>query len=85
MKEPPSPYTVLIDCLQQDGLLSEAKGLDTLLHDVALTTGSEFTGEFGLKMKGLKKACWSRMSDKTRQAFKIASDTILKVWPEIGL
>jgi hypothetical protein len=85
MNEQPSPYAILIDCLQQDGLLTEAKELDGLLRHVAWTTGSEFMGEFGARMKKVKAKQWGRMSDKAKQAFRIASEPILKVWPHIGL
>jgi len=85
MNAQPSPYAVLIDCLQQDGLQDDAKELDELLRHIAWTTGSEFLGEFGFRMKRLKETQWDRMSDKTKQSFRIAAKTILKVWPSIGL
>ncbi len=85
MNNQQGPYADLIDHLRQDGLLQEAKELETLLLHVAWTTGTEFIGEFGLKMKSLKTAQWDRMSDKTRQSFKKAAEAILTVWPMIGL
>jgi hypothetical protein len=85
MNEQPSPYAILIDCLQQDGLRTEAKELDFLLRHVAWTTGSEFMGEFGARMKKVKAEQWGRMSSGSKQSFRIAAETILKVWPDIGL
>lgn len=85
MKEEPSIFAVLIESMKEDDLASEANQLDALLRHVAWTTGSEFLGEFGLKMKTLKSAQWNRMSDKTRESFANVAVAILKVWPEIGL
>jgi len=85
MNEQESPYAVLIDGLQQDGLQTEAQELDDLLRHVAWTTGSEFMGELGARMKKVKAEKWDRMSDGTKQSFRIAAKTILKVWPRIGL
>jgi hypothetical protein len=85
VKEEPSPFAILIDYLEEDGLAADAKQLNTLLRDVAWTTGSEFLGEFGLRMKELKTTQWHRMSSKTRASFRSATRAIVKVWPDIGL
>jgi hypothetical protein len=81
----PSPFAMLIDCMKENGLADEAKKLDTLLRGAAWTTGSEFKGEFGLEMKNIKRSSWNRMSEETNACFKSVADTILKVWPDIGL
>jgi len=81
-----SPFVTLIDCMKDDGLAAGAKRLDLLLHNkVAWATGSEFQGDFGLEMRGIKRSSWRRMSRKTRVTFGAVADTILKVWPAIGL
>ena len=85
MKEEPSPFALLIDYVERDGLAADAKQLSTLLRDVAWTTGSEFLGEFGLRIKELKKTQWHRMSPKTRASFRSAARAIMKGWPDIGL
>ena len=81
----PSPFATLIDCMKNDGLDAGAKRLDLLLHKVAWSTGSEFQGDFGLEMKNIKRSSWRRMSRKTRTTFGSVADSILKVWPAIGL
>jgi hypothetical protein len=85
MKEEASPFAILIDYLKQDGLAADAEQLNTLLRESAWTTGSEFLGEFGLRMKELKTAQWHRMNPKTRASFRSAARAIMKVWPDIGL
>ena len=85
MKEEESPFAILIECLTQDELTDEARELDVLLREVAWTTGSEFLGEFGQKMKEIKTTQWDHMQDGTQAAFTNAAGAVLKVWPEIGL
>lgn len=85
MNKHPSPFAILIACLEEDGLLSDSRAFDVLLRQVAWTTGSEFMGEFGKKMKQLKASQWSHMSGKTRSAFRAAADDIKTVWPGISL
>ena len=80
----PSPFATLIDYMKENGLADEAKKLDTLLREVAWTTGSEFRGEFGFEMKNIKRSSWKRMSEKTKASFKSVAGMILKSWPGIG-
>ncbi len=76
-----SPFAVLIDRLAQDGLTDEAARLNTLLRETAWTTGTEFLGEFGLAMKGMRRAVRKRARPETRAAFNAAARVVRKTWP----
>ena len=78
-------FFALVDALSKEGLVIESEKLDFLINKVVWTTGSEFLGEFGIKMKEIKETCWGNMQDQTKTVFSDAAKEVLHVWPEIGL
>ena len=85
MNNTENKFSALVESLTKDGLTTESAKLDFLINKVAWTTGSEFLGEFGQKMKEVKATCWESMQDQTKTAFSDAAKDVLKVWPKIGL
>jgi len=75
------PFGLLIECLKKDGLDGEAATLHVLRYEMAWTTGTEFTGEFGQAMAGMRKAVKKGASDETKKAWRASGKAVLKVWP----
>jgi hypothetical protein len=75
------PFGLLIDCLKKDGLSDEAAKLHVLRYEMAWTTGTELTGEFGQAMAGMRKAVKRGSSAETKEAWRASAKVIRNAWP----
>ena len=77
-----APFDELIASMRADGLTSDAERLDSLLHKVAWTTGSELVGELGQAMKNTVREHGDSFSDGTRAKMEAAFEMVRRVWPD---
>ena len=75
-------FEELIALLRTDGLSDKARKLNTLLHEVAWTTGSELIGELGSEIKRIEKDSSLQMSMVTRNKIDECFQIVRRVWPD---